>query len=287
MQSGCNRRLAAHFSLCLASLLLFQPGLSARPDIDNQPVKGRGGGNRQLLLSQGQEEAAGLPSPEYIQRRGLGRRRWPVENVPSGRAAGDETRFGQGQDLRAGDPGGLRLPVPPPSGLDQRRRSGAFVSGGGAGRFRRRVGAMGGAPMFGGPLDLTLLGLSEEQKGRIREIRRQSAGKARELRRVLRDRRAEMRDLLFDPSAADAQIRAKRQELRQMQDQLEEVILSDFLALRAVLTPEQRQRLPEIKPLARRPFAGRWRNFAGRPGAGPDGEALPPAPASEPRFGGP
>jgi hypothetical protein len=135
--------------------------------------------------------------------------------------------------------------------------------------------------MFGGPLDLTPLGLSEEQKDRIRQIRSQSAVKARELRRVLKLKRAEMKDLMFDPDASDGQIKARRQELRRLQDQLEDVILSDFLALRGVLTPEQRNRLPEVKPQPRPPLAGRGLDFGGRRPPGPAFEGPGPQ-----RFGG-
>ena len=90
-----------------------------------------------------------------------------------------------------------------------------------------------------------------------------------------------MRDLMFDPTATDGQIRAKRQELRRMQDELEDVVIGDFLSLRSILTPEQRKKLPEIKPGAHEggaPMAGqqfrggfqRQGRFAGQPAGPPD-----------------
>jgi Spy/CpxP family protein refolding chaperone len=115
---------------------------------------------------------------------------------------------------------------------------------------RRQPGAPGvsGRNFLGGPLNFQKLGLSEEQKNKIRDLRSKNSGRARELRSALRDGRTEMRQLLFSPDATEAQIKSKRRALRQMQDQMEEMQIDDFLSMRSVLTVEQRKRLPEIMP---------------------------------------
>lgn len=109
--------------------------------------------------------------------------------------------------------------------------------------------------MFGGPLDLTALNLSQKQKDKIKQQREVNSGKAREIRQSLRSARMQMRDMMFDPSMSDAQIRSKRQQLKQMQDQLDDLLVNDFLSLRATLTPEQKKRLPELAP-GRQQFGG-------------------------------
>ncbi|HEY9870842.1 MAG TPA: Spy/CpxP family protein refolding chaperone [Candidatus Obscuribacterales bacterium] len=297
MQSRCNQAKASHrepggkqppvrgllfnLSVSLAAVALFSGIALAGPLTQTEgPAAGPDAG---LEVVQQPDEGAGPVPPRFQQRRRFMRRQWMEQGFPGGPGYGEEVPAGQGRNLETGVPGAFPMGGP-----------GRFAPGRvpGAGRFRGRP-ATPGAQMFGGPLDLTPLGLSEEQKDRIRQIRSQSAVKARELRRVLKLKRAEMKDLMFDPDASDAQIKARRQELRRLQDQLEDVILSDFLALRGVLTAEQRQRLPEVKPQPRPPLAGRGLDLPGRRLPGPPLEGAASerfgrrgAPAAE-RFGGP
>jgi Spy/CpxP family protein refolding chaperone len=93
------------------------------------------------------------------------------------------------------------------------------------------------------PLDLSHLNLTDEQKARITEQRSKSKGQAKEIQQVIKSKRMEMRDMMFDPACSAEQIRAKRSELRKVQDQAEMIMLKDFLSLRAVLTAEQLRRL--------------------------------------------
>lgn len=101
-------------------------------------------------------------------------------------------------------------------------------------------------------LDLTPLGLSPEQKSKIQQMRELSRPKARELQRTLVTKRAAMRDLIFNPTASEAQIRSTRNELRKTQEQLDDINLNEILHIRSLLTPEQRNKLPECKPSLRR-----------------------------------
>ena len=93
------------------------------------------------------------------------------------------------------------------------------------------------------------------------------------MRKTLQQKRSELRDLMFSAGASDEQIRAKRLEIRQMQDKFEELQLSDFLAIRSVLTAEQKQRLATLKPGVRKPGGS---ERAGESSASSDKEAAPP-----------
>ncbi len=119
--------------------------------------------------------------------------------------------------------------------------------GGGMGRMSSFSGSMG----RGGALNLSELNLTEEQKTRIKTMRTQTQLKAKELQKDLKTRRAEMRDLLFEPNSTAEQIKAKHSELKQTQEQVENLMINDFIAIRSVLTAEQKKRLPLIKPGAR------------------------------------
>lgn len=121
-------------------------------------------------------------------------------------------------------------------------------------RFKNGFGGAGangggGGGLFGRKaLDLTSLSLSPDQKQRIQEMRSQVAPKTRELRKQLFAKRAELRDMMFEASAGDDQVRAKRKEVRQLQDKIEDLQLNDFLSIRSVLTPDQRLKLTDLKP---------------------------------------
>lgn len=129
--------------------------------------------------------------------------------------------------------------------------SGRFKNGFGGGRFKNGFGGGGGggANMFGRKaLDLTSLNLSPEQKQKIQDMRKQVAPKTRELRQQLNAKRLELRDMMFEASAGDDQVRAKRKEVRQLQDKVEDMQINDFLGIRSVLTPDQRLKLTDLKP---------------------------------------
>lgn len=131
-------------------------------------------------------------------------------------------------------PGGPPPGPPPPGGPHGRPRMGGRLPGlGGIGR---------------GALDFSALNLSEDQKTRIKNLRSEVQGKAREAHSNLRARRAEMRDLFFSPDATDKQIREKHAEVRAAQDKAESMMVEDFIAIRQVLTPEQRKQLADNRP---------------------------------------
>jgi Spy/CpxP family protein refolding chaperone len=192
---------------------------------------------------------------------------------------------GPGRQFRGGGDGGPGGPGGGPGGFGggpggpgaedmsfRRRGQGGFQPGmmqnfraGGAGMGRGQAG-------FGGhALDLTPLSLSDEQKEKIKAMREQTRGRIKELRKGVNDKQNEMKALLFNPDASESQIRAARASLRKLQDQMDETNMNDLLSIRAMLTPEQKKRLPECMP-----GRNNTANGAG-PGFGPGG----------PGFGGP
>lgn len=186
--------------------------------------------------------------------------------VGQGQGGGFRRRGGQGADAQAGPDGG------PGQGLGQggfRRRGGM---GGGGMRGERKM-FRGGGQLFGrSPLDLSSLNLTEAQKTKIKEVRQQSSPRSRELMKSIQSNRMGLRDMMFDPNMTDAQIKAKRAELRKLQDQSEDLMLNDFLTIRSVLTKEQRAKLPSIKPGAAGGSPGP-RGPGGPPG-GADGDQM-------------
>lgn len=110
-------------------------------------------------------------------------------------------------------------------------------AGGGAGGGMRRQ-----------QLDLTPLALSEEQKSKVEAMRQQTRNKLRELKKGMMEKQMQMRNLMFNPEASETQIRSARKEVRALQDQVDESNLNDLLSIRAMLTPEQRKKLPECAP---------------------------------------
>lgn len=119
---------------------------------------------------------------------------------------------------------------------------------GGDRRGNREAGGVFGK----GPLDLTALNLTDEQKQKIAQMHGDNGAKMRDLMRKRRDLTTQMRDLMFDPDVNETQIRAKRDEVRQVQEKLEDLRLNDFLSIRSLLTAEQRQKLKDVK-IANRP----------------------------------
>lgn len=116
-----------------------------------------------------------------------------------------------------------------------------------------------------GPLDLTPLNLTPEQKQKIQEIRKQTGLKTRNLRKLLKEKRGEMRDAMFDPTITDAQLREKHKAVSRLHQKAEEAMFDDFLSIRGLLTPEQKKHLPEVKPPLREPGGEGFRPGPGRP----------------------
>lgn len=126
-------------------------------------------------------------------------------------------------------------------------------------RARPRSRNRGASRMRGGrswfnrkPIDFGPLNLTEKQKAHITSFRKVNSQKARAIHKRLRAQRSRMKAMLFSPTASKAQIMKQHAQLRSLQNQAEEIMISDFLSIRNVLTEEQLQKLPDVAPGRRR-----------------------------------
>jgi Spy/CpxP family protein refolding chaperone len=88
------------------------------------------------------------------------------------------------------------------------------------------------------------LNLTAEQRQRVQAIRQQYEPQVQPRREQIRRLRQELMNLLVS-NASESQIRAKRQQVEQLQQELNNLGFDQMLAIRQVLTPEQRQQLAQ------------------------------------------
>lgn len=156
--------------------------------------------------------------------------------------------------LKFGADGGPDGAGPPPDGMGPDGGPPGGPPDGGPGGFRRPKNFAGGPSIKGGkffgrePLDLTKLNLSAEQKTKIQTMRSANGQKARALHADLKQRREKFREMLFDPNATNDDILSMRREVNKLQTQVEDLMLTDFLGIRKLLTKEQMELLPSIRP---------------------------------------
>jgi len=164
-------------------------------------------------------------------------------------------------------------------GMDNRVMGGAEGGPGGepAPRFAkpRAGGPIKGGKLFGrAPLDLTVLNLTAEQKTKIQSMRTQDGQKSRQLQVELRQRRDKFRDMLFDPAISPDQIINTHREILKLQSQTQDIMVNDFLGIRKLLTKEQMELLPQVRPEdPPRPAARQRRR--GAPGGEPEVSGRP------------
>lgn len=81
--------------------------------------------------------------------------------------------------------------------------------------------------------------LTDEQKGKLQELKRKFIEETAQLRGNIMSKRLELKSLWADPKADPNAIRAKERELRELQNQLRDKVLENRLEVRKILTPEQ------------------------------------------------
>ena len=94
---------------------------------------------------------------------------------------------------------------------------------------------------------IEVLDLTEEQQIEIQAIREQARTSNAPLREQLEQARDTMRSLLAE-DASNSQIRQQHDQVQQLQQQLGDAMLDFRLAIRDVLTEEQRTQLAELMP---------------------------------------
>jgi Spy/CpxP family protein refolding chaperone len=89
------------------------------------------------------------------------------------------------------------------------------------------------------------LNLTAEQKQKIQAIHNQYKDQISQQQQALRQQSQQLRDLMAGTASAD-QIRSKHQEIETLQPQLARSRFESMLAVREVLTPDQRRQFAEI-----------------------------------------
>jgi periplasmic protein CpxP/Spy len=98
----------------------------------------------------------------------------------------------------------------------------------------------------GGVINLVKeLNLSRDQIQRLQQLRKSSQGKNKERRQVLQAVKQELTQLLQGNASSD-QIRQKRQQVQLLQREIADTNFEHTLAIREILTPEQRIKLQQI-----------------------------------------
>jgi Spy/CpxP family protein refolding chaperone len=102
------------------------------------------------------------------------------------------------------------------------------------------------------------LGLTEDQVNAIREIRARHGASMRDTVRALREARRALREMALG-EVDEASFAAKATEVRELSGQVLEARVRALKEVAGVLTPEQRTKLRELRPLhlhRRAPLAG-------------------------------
>ncbi len=92
-------------------------------------------------------------------------------------------------------------------------------------------------------IDLSKLNLNTEQKNKIIAQRIKNKDQMKVLRGNLKFQKENVKKLLFDPNANNAQINLAFSDLLKIKNQMEGLILADFLSIRDILTANQKNQL--------------------------------------------
>jgi periplasmic protein CpxP/Spy len=89
------------------------------------------------------------------------------------------------------------------------------------------------------------LNLSGDQIQKLQQLRKNAQGKTKERRKILQANKQELNQLVQGNASAD-QIRQKRQQVQSLQREIADTNFEQTLAIREILTPEQRVKLQQI-----------------------------------------
>ncbi len=98
----------------------------------------------------------------------------------------------------------------------------------------------------GGVLNLVQqLNLSRDQIQRLQQLQKNAQGQNKERRQALQVAKQELTQLIQGTGSSD-QIRQKRQQVQRLQREIADTNFEQTLAIREILTPEQRVKLQQI-----------------------------------------
>jgi periplasmic protein CpxP/Spy len=89
------------------------------------------------------------------------------------------------------------------------------------------------------------LNLSREQIQKLQQLRKNAQGKNKERRQILQAAKQELNQLIQGNTSSD-QVRQKRQQVQSLQREIADTNFENTLAIREILTPEQRVKLQQI-----------------------------------------
>jgi len=126
------------------------------------------------------------------------------------------------------------------------------------------------------------LGLSPDQTEKVKGIMQQGKAQSQALHQQLRAKRQAMMKYLQSPEANESQARSMNADINDLQRQLSEIRLKSWFAMRSQMTPEQLQKMSQMK----RPGGGMGSGGrAGQPGG--FGGQRPGMMGPRRQFGGP
>jgi Spy/CpxP family protein refolding chaperone len=109
------------------------------------------------------------------------------------------------------------------------------------------------------------LNLTEEQKQKLQAIQTQYKDQISQRKQAVRQATQELRDLMAGNASTD-EIRAKHRQVQGLRQQMEEVSFESMLAMREVLTPEQRSQFARLIEQRRANFRNQRENRRGSQG---------------------
>jgi periplasmic protein CpxP/Spy len=89
------------------------------------------------------------------------------------------------------------------------------------------------------------LNLSGDQIQKLQQLRKNAQGKNKERRQTLQAAKQELNQLI-QGNASNDQVRQKRQQVQSLQREIADTNFENTLAIREILTPEQRVKLQQI-----------------------------------------
>jgi periplasmic protein CpxP/Spy len=89
------------------------------------------------------------------------------------------------------------------------------------------------------------LNLSGDQIQKLQQLRKDAQGKNKERRQTLQVAKKELNQLIQGSASTD-QVRQKRQQVQSLQREIADTNFENTLAIREILTPEQRVKLQQI-----------------------------------------
>lgn len=141
------------------------------------------------------------------------------------------------------------------------------------GRFGEGSGMRGPGGEGGPQMMLRQLGLSAEQNQKVRAIMEEGRSQSQALHQQLKSKRQAFMQYMHSSSASESRALSLMEEMNALQRQLSELRVRTWFKVRTNLTPEQLQRLSQMKPPANR-MGGQMNDQRGMRRGGQDSNGI-------------